>query len=203
MRKLPVLQAQAIAKVRIAQSALAEQHHNQLQDTPTCRRGCASCCHHPILISVTEGTLLYWHLRNNGLWTKDLKDNLEDHARRVVGLSPAIWMLAEIPCPLLSNTKECRAYKARPLLCRTAYSYGDPDLCAPSKFSVQTPMADRQNTLRDFYEKDSKIHKSLSASYWQLPLSLALLIGSKVGEGKLSLSESEGEVLSSHLESES
>jgi hypothetical protein len=150
-----------------------------------------------------EGTLLYWYLRNNGLWTRDLKDRLEDHAKRTVGLSPAIWMLAEIPCPLLSTTKECKAYSARPFMCRTAFSSGDPDLCRPANFSLATPMVDRQDALQMFHDLEQQTHKAQGVFYWNMPISMAVLLGARIGEGTMTLSESEYAIFSAHLEAES
>jgi Fe-S-cluster containining protein len=200
--KLPVIQAQAIAGVRIEQAERARKYQEGLQDTPVCRKGCDHCCYHPIRISVMEGTLLYWHLRNNGLWSGALKGRLEEHSKLTLNLSPAVWLLSKIPCPLLQDS-QCVAYKARPFLCRTNYSTGDPDLCHPARLSVATPMPDRQEDLVDFYSVELAAHKGQGAPYWRLPLSLAVLLGSRIGEGQVNLPGVEQAVLSAYLESQS
>jgi hypothetical protein len=163
--KLPVIQAQAIAGVRIEQAERARKYQEGLQDTPVCRKGC-------------------------------------DHSKLTLNLSPAVWLLSKIPCPLLQDS-QCVAYKARPFLCRTNYSTGDPDLCHPARLSVATPMPDRQEDLVDFYSVELAAHKGQGAPYWRLPLSLAVLLGSRIGEGQVNLPGVEQAVLSAYLESQS
>jgi len=174
--KLPIITEQAIARCRTTKNDLSSEMKTKIGDETVCRKGCSHCCYHPILISVVEGVLLYWHLKNNGLWSKTLEFQLEQHTDQVKQLDLDIWLLSEIACPLLGKDNLCMGYSARPLICATTYSRALPDLCHSSNFSENTPWYDRSKALMAYYKVEQSVLQVLSNSTVMYPVSMAILI---------------------------
>lgn len=175
-KSLPVIVESSIANCRNLKADISTLLQEEVLGETVCRKGCSHCCHHPILISVLEGVLLYWHLRNNGLWSKELEFKLENHTDHVKSLDLDIWMLSNIPCPLLSQDNLCTAYAARPILCATAYSRAIPDLCKPENFSITTPWHDRIDYLKQYYALEQSVLQNIKHPGVMFPISTAILI---------------------------
>lgn len=201
-RRLPLLTEQALHAVRAEKTKKGETFRESIEDKDldvTCRKGCSHCCRHPIMISVLEGAIIYYWLRNNGKWTSTLKLQLDNHAKTVVGLPPETWTLINIPCPLLEDDL-CIAYKSRPFLCQTTYSVGLPDLCRPEQFSVRTPLVPRIEELLNFQKLEKSFYDSSESRYHVVPLSLAVLLGEQLATGKIDFSDTGSEVIKRYLE---
>lgn len=200
MRKLPVLVETSTSQARHHRYQKGTEFKELAGSSVTCRKGCAHCCYHPLYISVLEGVSLYLHLRSKGLWSFTLRRRLEEHSKQTIGLAPAVWMLAEIPCPLLTEEQTCSAYEERPFLCRTSFSVGDPFLCRPAEFSEQTPMLYRHDRLAEYYSLEKKLLKEMNMPHARVPLSLAITLGEKLAEGKIEPGDVNTEVFKAHSE---
>ena len=200
--RLPLLTEKSLCGVRGAQIAL---HQELLEDLerqyvePCCRRGCSHCCYHPVAISILEGAILYQELREEGLWTLALERQVEKVAKLVTGMPVETWLLAEIACPLLTEDGDCRAYKARPLVCRTTYSLNRPELCQPRQFGSNTPLVPRLDKLQKLQDLEKRVFRG-KGHYRVLPLPLALLLGAGVISGEIDLEASDEAVVSKYLE---
>lgn len=205
MKKLPVVQQRALSSIRNVRTQMHQDFREDMARKdiePICRRGCSHCCHHPVHISLLEGILLYNWLEANNLWTPRLKASLKVHANLTTGLPADIWLLTDVPCPLLKEN-ECQAYPARPFVCRTTYSTMNPDMCRPGWFGPDTPMVGRLADLKVFQMEESKLLKAQGVSYQAMPISLALILGAMVAQGELNLEDSSFEVFKQYLEAAS
>lgn len=198
MRRLPVIAERAIAEVKAQQIETDQRYHRSMvtgQVKSTCSKGCSHCCHHPFLVSVAEGVLLYRWLHTQGRWTSVLRKCVEEARDKVLGLSFDMWLLSAIPCPLLQDD-QCSAYEARPLRCRITYSVGDPSMCRPNELGVATPLLANADFLIGFSQRSQAALKKAGAKEGQLmPLAEALLLGEAVDTCKLDLGASDTKYL--------
>ena len=194
MRRLPVLTEKALADTKALQVQTGDQYEQSLHKeggTLSCYKGCSWCCHHPFLITVAEGILLHRYLKQAGLWNSDLRKRLEDHRAKTKNLSPEVWLLSVIPCPLLDN-RECVAYGSRPLHCRATFSTGDPLGCHPHELGESTALlASSSTVIMDYLEKVRAILKKVDFPNRMYTISEAILMGSKVVSGELELADLE------------
>jgi len=146
----------------------------------TCQKGCNHCCHYPVLVSILEGVSLFRWIADQGLWRKDLKDKLQEAHRKVWGLSPSVWMLSMTPCPLLTKEGLCGAYEARPFVCRTTLSIGDPHYCHPHRFAEGAGIVSRNAVDVELQEVENRLLKSAKLTLLRVPLSTAVLMGEKL-----------------------
>lgn len=199
MRRLPILIERVIAETKATQSTTATafdsaiRHHNI---KVSCRKGCSNCCHHPFLITISEGILLYRWLTDNGRWNRQLKQRIEEVKDKTTGLDFNVWLMSNIACPLLNQeTKECTAYGARPLHCRVTYSTGDPDLCRPHDLGPATPMVQNVETIVNFTKGVRDLLKKVGVFGSLMPLAYALLLAESIDTGKLPLDEADRQYL--------
>jgi|SRR5215467_2104461 len=197
MRRLPVLAERSIAEIKALQIEADQRYHRSMVTgdvRTTCKRKCHHCCHHPFLISVAEGVLLYRWLHEHGQWTA-LRKRIEETRDKVLGLSFDVWLLSDLPCPLLRDS-ECSAYEARPLRCRITYSIGDPDLCRPNELGVATPILPNADFIIGFSQRSQAALKRAGVKSGNLmPVAEALLLGEAIGTGKLEISDSDSQHL--------
>lgn len=186
IRRLPVLAERATASIKAQQIQLGQQVADSIKGntTVTCKKGCANCCSHPIYISIAEGILLYRLLYANRQWSK-IKSRIESTRDLTMGLSSEIWLMSNIPCPLLNENKECGAYAARPLRCRTTFSSGDPKLCHPHALGAATPLIDNFSAILQFNQFSKDKLKASGADSFLMPLAEAVLMGELVDSGKM------------------
>jgi len=182
-RRLPVLIEDSIGSVQALRTEIASKFEmevrTQLKRT-TCTKGCASCCYHPVTISIFEGVLLYRWLVDRHLWTTKLREKLKDTADRQYGTSYEVWLMALIPCPLLTDQKECSVYEARPFSCRTYYSAGDPHYCHPHRLGPLTRIVDRTLVANTFHAEQEKILRRHQLQFLTMPVGTALLLAEQL-----------------------
>lgn len=93
--------------------------------TWACRRGCDSCCHHPVGVTFAEAVGLAAAVEDLGPLTAPLRERI---AAAAAATRDVAWeQLAATPCPLLADGS-CTVYGARPLACR-AFGSTDADAC--------------------------------------------------------------------------
>jgi len=193
-RRLPLVAERALADVKAIQIKMAQDYELQLRlgsDPISCKKGCAACCSHPFLISIAEGVLLYRWLQEKSRWTSALRRKLIETREMTRGVAFEVWLLSDIPCPLLDDAKRCSVYGVRPLRCRVMYSIGDPSLCQPNALGPGTPLApDVAETMLTFARASLEILKKAGVKSSSLmPLAEALILGEAVETGKLDIKE--------------
>lgn len=180
---LPIRVERTVQNAHVARTELATQCELELRSMEgaalTCEKGCHHCCYHPVIVSLLEGITIFRWLAENGLWTKALKDRFEDTSQQTLGLPIAVWLLSLVPCPLLDDGL-CRAYKARPFVCRVTASVRDPHFCHPHRLGEDTGLIPRAEAIVRLKEVEKPIQKKHSAGGLLLPFSQAVLYGEKI-----------------------
>lgn len=191
-RRLPLVVEQGLASTRLAKAVLSESFALKVGlDNTTCRKGCAHCCHYPVTISLWEGITVYQGLKAEGLWTSEFRQRCEKHSHLTFGTAPEIWLLASIPCPLLTDNL-CVAHVHRPLRCRMTASSRDPSLCRPVNFNALT-FEDNRWEDNEFREIEGRAARDCRDQVRSLdervPLSTAVLMGHQIVEQLVPLEE--------------
>jgi hypothetical protein len=191
-RSLPVLVEHALAETRALQADLGAEFegHIKREYVVSCKSGCANCCHHPFLITLPEGLLLYRWLVSHGHWTTSMRKRIEQTRDKTLGLDFRVWLLSNIPCPLLVDNK-CSAYGARPLHCRATLSRGLPEMCHPHELRVDTQLVPSTEVIVGFNSRVRSMFKRLGVSGTLMPLSEAVLLGWAVDSGQIEIGESD------------
>jgi len=183
-RKLPLLAERSVAEMKAKRLEIANSLDTKLR-LVSCQRGCSACCSHPRYISILEGMVLYQYLTAKGQWTPSLRAKLEEHANQTFDLAAEVWLMLNLPCPVLDKGK-CLAYEARPFSCRTIYATSDPLNCHPHRLT-EARFVDRQAEAERFREAERKILARHGLALFGIPISKAILLGEKImsGEGDL------------------
>jgi Fe-S-cluster containining protein len=155
----------------------------------TCKKGCAYCCHYPFLITIIEGLLLYRWLTSRGRWTPSLRKNLKANRAKTLGLALEIWLLSNIPCPLLEEEDLCIAYEARPLHCRATYSTGDPKLCHPHALGEGAMLVPSSEIIVEYNSQLQAKLARLEMIRALMPLSEALILAESLENGAITIEE--------------
>ncbi|RYZ51146.1 MAG: YkgJ family cysteine cluster protein, partial [Proteobacteria bacterium] len=87
------------------------QHSSQ--DSVSCRKSCAFCCHTPVSVTKSEVDQIY--------------DYLE--AQRISGAGEAAHPRPKGACTFLSRDSSCSIYDVRPIACRKLMAVSHPALC--------------------------------------------------------------------------
>jgi len=188
-KKLPILLEKSLAEVKAVQLDTGLAFQESVSNTSTrlmCKKGCDNCCHHPFLISLAEGILLYRYLAANGKWTPTLKKRLVNHKDTVMGLAFEVWLLSMTPCPLLKDGL-CEGYEARPVHCRTTYSTRKPSGCHPH--TLGDGLVYNTTVVAQYNLELSNILKRAEERSPLIPLSAAVLLGEKVSNQTLTFTE--------------
>lgn len=187
MRKLPLYIEAGLGELEATVTYIATEFEKNLRaETPvSCKEGCAHCCHYPVLITLGEGIHLYRYLASKGRMSATFRRKLEAHGASTLFQDPAVWLLSNIPCPLLDDKQRCVGYQARPLSCRLTYSSGDPADCQVHVFAADS-MVDRGDTMRAAAAFEHKLLLRHKISTIRMPISKAILLGEKVVSGELS-----------------
>ncbi len=196
-RHLPVLVEHSLGALEAARIDLAARFsasHLGGPNPTTCRSGCSNCCYHPVTISILEGTLLYRHLKKEGLFTSEMRKHLQHSSDTLLGASYAVWLLSVIACPLLDGDK-CTAYSARPFVCRTTISTGDPHYCHPHQLGENTKIADRIEVVQSFHEVETKILRGHRLDHLLVPVGTSVLVGERISEGQLEISRANKDLI--------
>lgn len=172
----------------VSSNSIAQVYDTHLKQEPlSCRKGCANCCYHPVLVTLLEGLRIFRHLELSGQWTVKLRTSLTEHATKTLGLAVEVWHLGMIPCPFLSEEKHCEIYSARPFSCAVTYSLGDPNDCHPQN------LGNGLLPKRELFEMQAAIDKplleKLHLPHFRAPLSITLLYAEKISQGSLDASE--------------
>lgn len=192
VRRLPLAIEKGLAAARLAKSRLTDGFVQDVGvENVTCHKRCTHCCHYPVTISLWEGISLYRALQREGLWRATLKASLERHAGLTFGTAPEIWLMSEIPCPLLADGL-CIIYSNRPFRCRATLSTQDPDLCRPAYFGPAT-FADSSQVTSEFEAVEQRSARASRDDARGLdahvPLSVAVLVAHQLIEGIIELDE--------------
>lgn len=194
-RRLPILVEESIGSVQALRTDMAVKFEMVVRDeasrsgTPiTCTAGCSSCCHHPIMISLFEGVLIYrWLVRHNK-WTLKLQQRLKEVSDRQYGTSYEVWLMALIPCPLLQDNR-CSAYEARPFICRSYYATSDPHYCHPHRLGPNTKILPRQSVVGGYHDEQTKILREHKLQFILMPVGTAILLGEKLCKEEIEIDE--------------
>jgi len=194
MKRLPLITERALGEVKALQIAAGHSYELQMrinEPRTSCKKGCTSCCSHPFLISIAEGLILYRWLRENRKWTPQMRAAVMDARDKTLGLLFDIWLLSNIPCPLLNTAGECSAYEARPLRCRITYSTGAPQQCRPNELGPKTKIVPYADTLIEFTRASLDALKKAGAKSHLMPLGEALLLAEAIDTGKLDIKDTD------------
>lgn len=190
--KLPLISERALANTKAHQVQASLDFDRKLPASGvTCTKGCSNCCHMPLSVTVLEGLLLYRWLSEQGRWTSALRKRISEVRDKTLGLSTHVWLLSNIPCPLLEDNR-CLGYESRPFKCRVTYSVGPSSSCHPhARLSPQATSNEVPNevALKDFDEKVRFLLKPLGTASTRMPISEALLLGEKLASGTLELED--------------
>ena len=192
IRKLPLYAERAIGELQATRSYTAVEFERSFREDNgvTCKAGCANCCMYPRVVTIAEAILLYRFLASKGRLTGALRKKIQTHASTTDFLSPAVWMLSNIPCPLLDDDNKCRGYEARPLGCRLTLSTGLPEKCHPNTLDI-TEMAATRDILPEVAAFETRLLKTHGISTVRMSISRALLIAERVLSGEVRLMDIE------------
>lgn len=99
--------------------------HAGILNQSICQKGCAHCC--AIDVDVSKVEALY--IAKNTPYT-------------MVGRTKRIRAKYRNYCPMLDQeTGSCTIYEYRPLFCRTAFAFDNPEYCKPENFEVSAVWA--------------------------------------------------------------
>lgn len=98
------------------------EHHK-----PSCKKGCAYCCHIPVNVTLTEVALIKEYMEENGTV---LSEAQKERARFQARVSDKVRMTSDkSACIFLDDNNACSIYEVRPFKCRSHYVVNDPALC--------------------------------------------------------------------------
>ncbi len=185
-RKLPVLTEQAIGSVQ-AESASRGAAFERLvrrDKKVSCHTGCSNCCYLPIEINLMEAIPIYREIVQKGRWTPAFVKSLQEHADKTTLLSPAVWVLMGLPCPLLQD-RRCTVYSVRPFHCRTMWATGDPFYCDGPNWGSKTTLVPKDEVMKDYLGYVELLAKQAGIASYTFPVSRALLIAEKIVQGSI------------------
>jgi Fe-S-cluster containining protein len=178
----------------------ARERVSKARETITCTPGCASCCYHPVLVSILEAIGIYRWLFKQGVWTSRLRKKLAEAQEAQSGVTFQVWLLSLTPCPLLDEKNLCVAYDARPFVCRTYFATSDPYNCHPHRLGPGTRLVPREEAVDDYHAKQAVLLKEHGVRFPAMPISQALLLAEQVEMGKLQLDEIDSVLVQDYLE---
>ena len=162
----------------------------------TCKEGCNNCCYYPVLITIIEGISLFRLLAGRGRLTAAMRTRLQEHGDLTLFMDPAVWMRANIPCPLLEGGK-CSGYESRPLSCRVTFSSWDAEDCHPQAFNPSN-MAAIHDISRVTVEYERRLMRAGGISRIRLPVGKAILMAERILTGELAPDEIEKATLTEY-----
>lgn len=186
-RKLPLLTERSLAEVKADRIEIAAEVDAKLPMV-TCKAGCAACCKYPVYISILEGMLLYRHLTERGHWTPAFRQKLSAHDKQTYDLASEVWVLLEIPCPLLDKVNRCIGYAARPFSCRTLYAHTPAAFCEPPKM-LSAKYVPREELMDKFRKVEAEILGRHKLGLIGLSISKAILLAEKIMTGEVDLEQ--------------
>lgn len=135
------LSQESVIKAAEAATALAEDFLAQARQTPdigteleriACARGCDSCCHQVVTLTVAEAERIARFIATLPLPSrKTLYRKAKSAWTKGAGLDPAGWWRARIACAALDKDGGCLIHPVRGLACR-GYNSLDAGMCRKS-----------------------------------------------------------------------
>lgn len=127
LKKIPPGENRAHAVRKFVDQGLVKSMKTQ-DLKPSCGKGCAHCCHIPVMITMDEGIVLWNYSR-----AKKIPIDLElakrqaehDGTDRDFAQKPK----SENRCIFLGDDNSCRVYKYRPASCRKYIVFTEPEKC--------------------------------------------------------------------------
>jgi len=203
-RNLPIKADRCVQGAKAFRASQATEFQRGLFERSgpvTCRKGCHHCCYNPIAISVLEGITIFQWLQDQRLWTTTLKEKFQEAQSSTLGLSIPVWLLSQIPCPLLDLEEGvCIAYGGRPLTCRITASTGDPYYCHPHRVVDAAGVVPRTDTLERVYAHEKTLLRLIHTHHSIIPLAAAVLLGEKISKGEISIEDYPQQVVIQHLD---
>jgi len=192
MRRLPLYTERVLGELQSTRGYVVTEFERQFRENSavSCTPGCANCCHYPLLISVGEAIILYRSLAQRARLTGVLRKKLQEHADLTSFLDPAVWMRANIPCPLLDEQNKCLGYEGRPTACRLLISSEDPENCHPHTFNP-AGMAATKEVFKAVVAFETQLLHRHAISSVRMSIGRALLIADQVLTGTISPNEIE------------
>lgn len=189
-RRLPVLVEQAVGSVQAEGAAKGAAFERSLRARTrlTCQPGCHHCCSHPLEISVFEAIPIYRYLVARGRWTPSFVQTLDAHSNATNFISPPVWLLTQISCPVLSDGR-CSIYEVRPVQCRVTWANGDPHYCHGQRFGPETSLLARDELMGDFLGYERLLANQVGLPFFTVPISRALLLAEQLVTGRITLSD--------------
>jgi len=125
---------------------------------PVCTKGCAYCCHQSVEVLPTEAINIAHNIRTK-LAADALAHTREKLAKldeRTRNMGTRARAAARLPCALLVGNL-CSIYEARPLSCRSVYSF-DADKCRKS-FTARRP----ESVIVDYFGPAKEITRAYAS----------------------------------------
>lgn len=135
--------------------------HEKTDTYPSCKKGCSGCCKYPILateveyhyisnwmrINVTEDTMNSLH-KNFDQWHEEMGSIIDsfEYGNKQKSIE---YTRRNVKCPFLIDNS-CSIYEARPVACRTYFSYGNPRSCESEMYPKGT--IDLENAKHNIYD---------------------------------------------------
>ncbi|RIH80477.1 putative zinc- or iron-chelating domain protein [Calidithermus terrae] len=123
-----------VAQAHRAQDARSARYLERAGLRPSCRAGCAACCHALVTVGLAEAEYLRARLEPRALERAQAQGALRlQRLRREKNTPdfPSRYFAEANPCPLLTPEGTCSAYAARPLACRGVLTDLEARYCAP------------------------------------------------------------------------
>lgn len=206
-RHLPLFVERSVAATEMHRTDLSAKFELKVRqevsdrgESITCTPGCASCCYHPVMISILEGISIYRYLQKKGRWTDKLKAKLKETSDLQYGTSFEVWLFSMIPCPLLDGKNRCTAYEARPFICRSYYATSDPYNCHPHRLGDKTKLVDRRDVVDEFHNRQAKALAQHNLHFLSMPIGKALLLAERICVGEIDLESTDAEVFKEYVE---
>lgn len=99
-----------------------------------CRKGCAWCCKVPVTVTAVEAAYIH---------------SVYGVPMNTLSTPPRVRLKVDDYCPLLDQeTGTCSVYEARPLACRSFFTYDDPKYCVDPTTDHLISSANSHNTLK-------------------------------------------------------
>jgi Fe-S-cluster containining protein len=95
---------------------------------PTCKKGCAHCCHVRIDVSTSEVDLIVQKMKQDKLLIDFDRLKIQAGKEDIAFYTPRMGK-GNNRCVFLGDDNECKIYDARPLFCRSHFAVGDAEKC--------------------------------------------------------------------------
>jgi Fe-S-cluster containining protein len=202
-RQLPLFVERSIQQLQAIRDEAAEEFERKIvgEKVLSCTAGCASCCYHPVLITILEAFPLYEALVSHGHWVPSFREKLKKSSSMTSGLSFQVWLLSKIPCPLLKDNR-CMAYESRPLTCRITFATGDAFYCDPQRLGPETTILPRVDELREFHNKEAALLRKHGLYHLTMPIGRALLLVERVCNGSIMLENVDRKYVAEYMDEE-